>query len=151
MRTLPLVTPLVLLRYDWPLAPEIARRTSLVAMCRQAKPDKTVNDEEETMLLMYHATTVDRGKQILKKGLRPKGAARTSPHSDQHFVFAFSGLRKAASYANALAEKYHKETVIIIIDGDGIEWMADPCWDITHSYVTTSAIPPDKILDAQRW
>ena len=102
-------------------------------------------------MLMYHATMVDRARRIMKEGLRPKGAPKTSPRSDQQYVFAFAGLQKAVAYAKALAEKYNKEAAIIVIDGDGVEWTDDPCWDIRHSQVTTSEIPPEKILDAQRW
>jgi len=35
------------------------------------------------MMLMYHATTVDGAKKIMKEGLRPKGARKTSPHSER--------------------------------------------------------------------
>jgi hypothetical protein len=102
-------------------------------------------------MLMYHATTGDRARRILKEGLRPKGARKTSPHSDQRYVFAFAGLQMAVAYAIALVEKYKKEAAIIVIDGDGCEWTDDPCWDIRHSHATTSEVPPEKILDAQRW
>jgi hypothetical protein len=102
-------------------------------------------------MLLYHATTVDRAKKIRKEGLRPKGARKTSPHSDQQYVFAFAGLQKAIAYATVLAEKYEKEAAILVIDGDGVEWIDDPCWDIRHSHATKSNIPPDKILDAQKW
>ena len=103
-------------------------------------------------MIYYHATTIPRSNRIEKEGLKPKGSRPTSPHSDQRYVFVFNSVQMAIGYARILIElgKAKKEAALLVIDGTGIVWEADPCWDICNSFVTKVTIPPERILDAQR-
>ena len=118
-------------------------------------------------MIMYHVTTVARTKRILKEGLKPRGTKRkTAPQGSQKYVYVFGTLSMAISFGSAIANKksprrirggkvtggkLQGEIAILLIDGDGIAWFEDPCWDcaVAGSFVTTETISPKRILAAQ--